>query len=74
MHFAYWITTAGDLHAEYVILIAFPRQQCLRERAAILRYMYLALLFLMHVLRILHSHTEVSFKAAYVRDPYQLNK
>jgi hypothetical protein len=31
MHFACWITKATDTHSEYVILIAFPRQQCLYE-------------------------------------------
>jgi hypothetical protein len=33
MRFACWITKATDTHSEYVILIAFPRQQWLRERA-----------------------------------------
>jgi hypothetical protein len=36
MRFACWITKATDTHAEYVILIAFPRQQWLRERASVL--------------------------------------
>ena len=36
-----WITKATDTHSEYVILIAFPRQQWLRERASVLRlYVY----------------------------------
>jgi len=30
---AFWLTKAKDTHSEYVILIAFPRQQWLRERA-----------------------------------------
>ena len=29
-------------HTEHVILIAFPRQQWLRERASMLRYTYIA--------------------------------
>ena len=33
MRFAWWITKATDTHTEYVILIAFPRQKWLRERA-----------------------------------------
>jgi hypothetical protein len=37
MRFACWITKATDTHSEYVILIAFPRQQWLRERASLLR-------------------------------------
>jgi hypothetical protein len=37
MRFACWVTKATDTHSEYVILIAFPRQQWLRERASFLR-------------------------------------
>jgi len=32
-----WLTKATLTHAEYVILISFPRQQWLRERASVLR-------------------------------------
>ena len=32
MRFACWITKTTDTHSEYVILIAFPRQQLLGER------------------------------------------
>jgi hypothetical protein len=39
-----WITKATDAHSEYVILIAFSRQQWLRERASMLLYMYIAFL------------------------------
>jgi hypothetical protein len=42
MRFACWITKAANIHSEYVILIAFPRQKWLRERALILRYIYIA--------------------------------
>ena len=35
-------TKATDTHSEYVMLIAFPRQQWLRERASKLRYTYIA--------------------------------
>jgi hypothetical protein len=38
MRIACWITKATDTYTEYVILIAFPRQQWLRERASVLRY------------------------------------
>ena len=31
------ITMATDIHSEYVIIIAFPRQQWLCERASMLR-------------------------------------
>jgi hypothetical protein len=38
MRIACWITNAADTHPEYVILIAFPRQQLLHERASMLSY------------------------------------
>jgi hypothetical protein len=38
MRFACWINKATDTYSEYVILIAFPRQEWLRERASILLY------------------------------------
>jgi hypothetical protein len=44
MRFAWWITKATDTHSEYVILIAFPRQQWLHERASMLHYTYTACL------------------------------
>jgi len=37
MRIACWITKAADTHSEYVILIAFPLQQWLHERASALR-------------------------------------
>jgi hypothetical protein len=37
-----WITKATNKHSEYVILIAFPRQQLLRERASMLRHTSIA--------------------------------
>jgi hypothetical protein len=36
MHFACWITKAKDTCWEYIIIIAFPVQQCLSERALVL--------------------------------------
>ena len=44
MRFACWLTKATDTHSEHVILIAFPLQQWLRERALLLRYTYSACL------------------------------
>jgi hypothetical protein len=45
MRFACWITKATDTHSEYVILIAFSRQQWLRERATMLcLYVHLSIL------------------------------
>ena len=37
MRIACWIPKATDIHSEYIILIAFLRQQCLHERASMLR-------------------------------------
>jgi len=34
------IPKATNTHSEYVIIIAFPLQQWLRERASVLRYTY----------------------------------
>jgi hypothetical protein len=44
MRIVCWITKAANTHTEYVILIAFPRHQWLRERASMLRYTYIACL------------------------------
>jgi len=40
-----WINKAKDTQSEYVILISFPRQQWLRERALMLRYTYISCIF-----------------------------
>jgi hypothetical protein len=44
MRCACWISKAANTHSEYVILIDFPRQQWLRERAVMLCYTYIACL------------------------------
>ena len=44
MRIACWITKAINTRSEYVILIAFPLQQLLHERASMLRYTYTACL------------------------------
>jgi len=44
MRIARWIPKATDTHSEYLILIALPWQQWLRERASVLRYTYNACL------------------------------
>jgi len=38
VRFACWMTKATDTHSQCVIIIAFPLQQLLRERASMLRY------------------------------------
>jgi hypothetical protein len=40
MRFACWITKAPNTHSGYVILIVFPRQQWLRERAYVTLYVH----------------------------------
>ena len=42
MRIACWIPKATNTHAHYGILIAFPLQKCLQERASLLRYTYTA--------------------------------
>jgi hypothetical protein len=42
MRVPYWITKATNTHSEYVILIAFLRQQWLLERASMLHYTHIA--------------------------------
>jgi hypothetical protein len=42
MCIACWIPKAINMNSENVILIAFPLQQWLHERASILRYIYTA--------------------------------
>ena len=46
MRFSFWITKATNPHSEYVILISFPQQQWLHERASLLRYTYIAYVFI----------------------------
>ena len=37
MRFACWKSKATDAHSEYAIVIAFPRQQWLRQRSSMLQ-------------------------------------
>jgi hypothetical protein len=43
MRITCWTTKATNTHSEYVILIAFPLQQLVHERASTLRYTLLLL-------------------------------
>ena len=45
MRFACRITKATDTHSGYVILIAFPQQQCLHESTSVLRCSIFPVLF-----------------------------
>jgi hypothetical protein len=42
LNIACCVSMATDIRSEYVIPRALPRQQCLRERASMLRYTYIA--------------------------------
>jgi hypothetical protein len=50
MRTACWIRKTKDktTHTEYVILIAFPLQQWLDERASVLFYTILPVMFMLH--------------------------
>ena len=39
---ACWLPKTTNTHSEYVIIISFPLQQWLQERASLLRYTYIA--------------------------------
>ena len=47
MRIACWIPKATNTHSGCVILIAFPLQQWLHERASMLRYTYIDCLVVM---------------------------
>ena len=54
-----WITKAINTNSEHVILIAILQQQRLHERASMLRYSTLPVLFPVHIQRVkLDVHTE----------------
>ena len=42
MRIAYWIPKATNTHSVYVILIVFPLEKWLHERASLIRYTYIA--------------------------------
>ena len=69
MHIACCIIKATNTHSEYVILIAFPLQRWLHERASVLSYPYIACLvdrkvvnIIVHGLLQLHSITALSHR------------
>jgi len=66
MRITCWIPKATNIHLKYVILIAFPLQLWLHERASVLRHMY-SVSFVTHSLLLPHisccvlkSHTIVT--------------
>jgi len=42
MRISHYVLKATNAHSQYVILIAFPLQQCLHELASVLRFTYVA--------------------------------
>jgi len=44
MRIACWVLKSTETHSEYVMLIAFPLQQWLQERASMFRYKCIACL------------------------------
>jgi len=50
IHFACWIAKVTDTHSECAVLLAFPLQQWLQERASVLRYKLTACLVLEYLL------------------------
>jgi len=55
IHFACWITKATNSYSEFVILIAFPQRQRVRECASALHYAYIVCLLRYCVRCILQS-------------------
>jgi hypothetical protein len=49
MRIACWIPKATHTYLQYVILIAFPLQTMLQERASVLSYTYMTCLVLFHL-------------------------
>jgi hypothetical protein len=69
MRFACWITKATDTHSEYVILVAFPRQQRLRERVSILHYRYITCLVFFFLAHQYKYHVRIFSRSALARGP-----
>jgi hypothetical protein len=49
MRISCWLTKATNTHSGYAILIAFPQQQWLHDRASMLRHTYIASLVPIYV-------------------------
>jgi len=49
VYIARWIPKATNAYSEYVIVIAFPLEQWLHERAPMLRYTYIACVVMVHL-------------------------
>ena len=70
MHIACWIPKATNTHSEYVILIAFPLQQWLDDRASALAIRILPVLVLLSAIRYSIPHSlRPSFLVLYSLSP-----
>jgi len=65
MRTAYYIPKATNTHSEYVILIAFPQEKWLHERASMLRYTYSTLPVLSNVKFIIMDFMFQNVKSSY---------
>jgi hypothetical protein len=61
MRIACWVTKDTNTDSEYVILIAFALQQRFRERASILRYMYIVSLVTCKVVKQHYKETMLNY-------------
>jgi hypothetical protein len=70
MRIACWIPKATDTHSEYVILVAFPLQQWLHERASVLRYTFIGCIVTHYIFTLLHIDSIVKYtvEVNYIRD------
>jgi hypothetical protein len=59
LRIACWIPKAINTHSQYVVLFADPLEQWLRERASVLRYVYIACL--VEVVRMVRTESTVHF-------------
>jgi len=66
MRIACWIPKATSTHSEYVIIIAFPLQQWLHERASVLRYTFKFYVF--------HPEVFIEYNGQNVSDKHNNNK
>jgi hypothetical protein len=70
MRFACWITMATDTQSEYVLLIGFPRQELLSERASMLRFTYVTCL----ALKIMTIHSFETSATVYQSTPRDMSE
>jgi len=70
MRISRWIPKVTDTHSEYVVPIAFPRQQWLRERSLILSCTYIDYLVLISLSQMSHCQYETDCTCRAVGSSY----